>query len=103
MEHNDPVFVTQEFDGKEIKNIYHIPISPEIYFKLELIRRYLNLKTINDVIGYFLKKHQSSESQRSNDILINSLEKLSPTTRKKLEEFIDKYGVDALIKLLEDN
>ncbi len=23
MEHNDPVFVIQEFYGKEIKNIYH--------------------------------------------------------------------------------
>ena len=67
MEHNDPVFVTQEFDGKEIKNIYHIAISPEIYFKLELIRRKLNFKTINDVIGYFLEKHQSSEQSLSND------------------------------------
>lgn len=102
MEHNDPVFVTQEFDGKQINNIYHIPISPEVYFKLELIRRHLNLNTINDVLKYFLERHKSSESQRSNDILINSLEKLSPTTRKKLEEFIDKYGVDALLKLFED-
>ena len=98
MEHNDPVFVTQEFDGKEIKNIYHIPISPEIYFKLELIRRYLNLKTINEVFRYLLEKHKSQQ----NDILLNSLKKLSPTTRKKLEDFIHKYGVDALIKLLED-
>ena len=102
MEDNYPVFVTQEFDGKQINNIYHIPISPEIYFKLELIRRKLNFKTINDVFGYLLEKHKSSESQRSNDTLITSLKKLSPTTRKKLEEFIDKYGVDALIKLFED-
>ena len=79
MEQNEPVFVTQEFDGKEIKNIYHIPISPEIYFKLELIRRYLNLKTINEVLKYFLEKHKSSESQH-NDTLLTSLEKLSPTT-----------------------
>ena len=102
MEDNYPVFVTQEFDGKEIKNIYHIPISPEIYFKLELIRRNLNLNTINEVLKYLLEKHKSSESRRSNDTLNTSLEKLSPTTRKKLEEFIDKYGVDALIKLFED-
>lgn len=98
MEHNDPVFVTQEFDGKEIKNIYHIPISPEIYFQLELIRRKLNLKTINDVFGYLLEEHKSQH----NDILISSLEKLPPTTRKKLYDFIDKYGVDALINLLEN-
>jgi len=101
MEDNDPAFVTQEFDGKEIKNIYHIPISPEIYFKLELIRRYLNLKTINDVFGYLLEKHQSSESRRSNDTLITSDENLSPTTRKKLEQYIKKYGVDGIRKLLD--
>jgi hypothetical protein len=59
MENKETVFVTQRFDGKQIKNIYHVPISPENYFKLELIRRKLNLPTIDLVIQYLLAQHGS--------------------------------------------
>jgi hypothetical protein len=52
METNETVFVTQRFDGKEIKNVYHVPVSPEIYFQLELLRRQLGFKTHSEVIGY---------------------------------------------------
>ncbi len=52
MEDNETVFVTQKFDGKQIKNVYHVPVSPEIYFQLELLRRQLNFKTHSEVIRY---------------------------------------------------
>ena len=54
MENKETVFVTQEFDGKEIKNKYHVPISPEKYFILETLRRELNFQTHNQVIRYLL-------------------------------------------------
>ena len=57
MENQETVFVTQEFDGQKIKNIYHVEVSPENYFKLELIRRKLNFQTINQVIQYLLANH----------------------------------------------
>ena len=46
MENKETVFVTQEFDGKEIKNIYHVEVSPENYVRLEILRRKLNFKTM---------------------------------------------------------
>ncbi len=58
MEDNETVFVTQKFDGKQIKNVYHVPVSPEIYFQLELLRRQLNFKTHSEVIRYLLEKNQ---------------------------------------------
>ena len=57
MENQETVFVTQEFDGQKIKNIYPLEVSPENYFKLELIRRKLNFQTINQVIQYLLANH----------------------------------------------
>ena len=56
MENKETVFVTQEFDGKKIKNTYHIEVSPENYFRLEILRRELKLKTIDQVINYLLVK-----------------------------------------------
>ena len=61
MEDNETVFVTQRFDGKEIKNIYHVPISPEKYFILEILRRELNFQTHSEVLRYLLEKSQDSE------------------------------------------
>ena len=54
MENNETVFVTQEFDGKEIKNKYHVPISPKNYFILEILRRELNFQTHGEVLQYLL-------------------------------------------------
>jgi hypothetical protein len=45
VENKETVFVTQKFDGKEIKNIYHVEVSPETYFRLEILRRELKLQT----------------------------------------------------------
>ena len=56
MEHKETVIVTQKFDGQEIKNIYHVEVSPENYFRLEMLRRKLNFKTIDQVINYLLVK-----------------------------------------------
>ena len=56
MENKETVFVTQKFDGKEIKNIYHVEVSPENYFRLEILRRELNFKSIDQVIHYLLVK-----------------------------------------------
>ena len=58
MEDNETVFVTQKFDGKQIKNVYHVPVSPEIYFQLELMRRQLNFKTHSEVIRYLFSSKE---------------------------------------------
>ena len=58
MEHKETVFVTQEFDGKEIKNKYHVPISPENYFILEILRRELNFETHSEVLRYLLDEKE---------------------------------------------
>jgi hypothetical protein len=56
VENKETVFVTQQFDGKQIKNTYHYELSPENYFKLEKLRRKLNFKTIDQVINYLFVK-----------------------------------------------
>jgi hypothetical protein len=58
MENKETVFVTQEFDGKEFKNKYHVPISPENYFILEILRRELNFQTHGEVLRYLLDEKE---------------------------------------------
>jgi hypothetical protein len=58
MEDNETVFVTQKFDGKQIKNVYHVPVSPEKYFILEILRRELNFQTHSEVIRYLFSSKE---------------------------------------------
>lgn len=54
MKPKEHVFMTQEFDGQQMQNIYHIKINPELYLKLDKLRRQLNLGTITEVVHYLL-------------------------------------------------
>ena len=58
MKNNETVLVTQEFDGKDVKNKYHLPISPEKYLILEKLRRELNFQTHDQVIRYLLNENK---------------------------------------------
>ena len=96
MDIKETVFVTQEFDGKEIKNIYHVEVSPETYFELEKLRRELNLKTHSQVIQYLLAKAtKPSLSDKSNELfdwLINNISCLNFQQRLILLEAIFKHN-----------
>ena len=88
MDIKETVFVTQEFDGKEIKNIYHVEVSPETYFELEKLRRELNLKTHSQVIRYLLaqatKPSLSDNIDEVFDWLIKNISCLNFQQRKML-------------------
>ena len=95
MENQETVFVTQEFDGKEIKNIYHVEVSPETYFRLERLRRELKLETHNQVIQYLLalvnKPSLSDNLDELFDWLINNIDCLNQQQRLILLEAIKKH------------
>ena len=88
MENKETVFVTQKFDGKEIKKIYHVEVSPENYFRLEILRRKLNFKTHNEVIQYLLalvnKPSLSDNIDELFDWVINNISCLNFQQRKML-------------------
>ncbi len=44
MDIKETVFVTQKFDGKEIKNIYHVEVSPETYKEAGKTEKRIKLK-----------------------------------------------------------
>ena len=96
MENQETVFVTQKFDGKEIKNIYHVEVSPENYFRLEILRRELKLKTHNEVIQYLLaqatKPSSTDNVDELFDWLIKNISCLNFQQRKMLLEAIFKHN-----------
>jgi hypothetical protein len=105
VENKETVFVTQKFDGKEIKNIYHVEVSPETYFRLERLRRELKLETHNQVIQYLLALvNKPSLSDKSNELfdwLINNISCLNNQQRKRLLEAIKKHHPHLIHAFLE--
>ena len=105
MSKKETVFVTQEFEGKEIKNIYHVEVSPETYFELEKLRRELNLKTHSQVIQYLLDK-ATKPSLTDNvdelfDWLINNISCLNFQQRKMLLEAIARSHPEIICQAAE--
>ncbi len=105
MENKETVIVTQKFDGQEIKNIYHVEVSPETYFRLERLRRELKLETHNQVIQYLLalvnKPSLSDKSNELEDWLINNISCLNQQQRLILLEAIKKHHPNLIHAFLE--
>jgi hypothetical protein len=94
VEPKETVFVTQRFDGKQLKNIYHVEVSPSTYFGLEKLRRKLNLETHTQVIQYLLAQlTKPSDTDNLDEIfnwLINNISCLNQQQRKMLLDAIVK-------------
>ena len=105
MEAKETVFVTQRFDGKQLKNIYHVEVSPSTYFRLEKLRRELNLETHSQVIQYLLAQlTKPSNTDNLDEIfnwLINNISCLNQQQRKMLLDAIVKTHPEIVSQVAE--
>jgi hypothetical protein len=105
VEQFETVFVTQRFDGKKLKNIYHVEVSPETYFELEKLRRQLNLKTHSQVIRYLLAQvTKPSDTDNIDEIfnwLINNISCLNEEQITMLLEAMTKSNPEIVCQVAD--